>query len=201
MEITTSYDTPLRTALERLGPHDHQSLIYESQEDRFAVAIAKLETHQGAFNRPISMHEHPQRDLAAAGQLGDRLTGRIHRSAQIVVFAFDHARSRQRDSGAGRPHARSAGGAGEKRNRQVDARAQARDQLIRPRIPQKWMPVCDRNRRNSSRNWLRKGQSGSSALVVRAPEPHFSGYNRALGPSRRCRRAASAAKTGFFSGS
>jgi signal transduction histidine kinase len=39
MEITTTYDTPLRRALEQLGPHDHQSLIYESQEDRFAVAI------------------------------------------------------------------------------------------------------------------------------------------------------------------
>jgi signal transduction histidine kinase len=39
MEINTTYDTPLLTALERLGPHDHQSLIYESAEDRFAVAI------------------------------------------------------------------------------------------------------------------------------------------------------------------
>jgi MEDS: MEthanogen/methylotroph, DcmR Sensory domain len=39
MEINITYDTPLLTALERLGPHDHQSLIYESQEDRFAVAI------------------------------------------------------------------------------------------------------------------------------------------------------------------
>jgi len=39
MEITTTYDTPLLTALERLGPHDHQSLIYENPEDRFAVAI------------------------------------------------------------------------------------------------------------------------------------------------------------------
>src|SRR6202030_3281124 len=39
MEINITYDTPLLTALERLGPHDHQSLIYETQEDRFAVAI------------------------------------------------------------------------------------------------------------------------------------------------------------------
>jgi signal transduction histidine kinase len=39
MKLTTTYDTPLLTALERLGPHDHQSLIYESLEDRFAVAI------------------------------------------------------------------------------------------------------------------------------------------------------------------
>jgi signal transduction histidine kinase len=29
----------LLTALEQLGPHDHQSLIYEKSEDRFAVAI------------------------------------------------------------------------------------------------------------------------------------------------------------------
>ncbi len=36
---TITYDTPLLTALERLGPHDHQSLIYESPEDRFAVAV------------------------------------------------------------------------------------------------------------------------------------------------------------------
>ena len=39
MKLTTTYDTPLLTALEGLGPHDHQSLIYESPEDRFAVAI------------------------------------------------------------------------------------------------------------------------------------------------------------------
>ena len=39
MKMTTTYDTPLLTALEQLGPHDHQSLIYESQDDRFAVAI------------------------------------------------------------------------------------------------------------------------------------------------------------------
>src|ERR1700730_1544545 len=39
MTMTTTYDTPLLTALERLGPHDHQSLIYESPEDRFAGAI------------------------------------------------------------------------------------------------------------------------------------------------------------------
>ena len=39
MEINVTYDTPLLTALERLGPYDHQSLIYETQEDRFAVAI------------------------------------------------------------------------------------------------------------------------------------------------------------------
>jgi signal transduction histidine kinase len=39
MKVTTTYDTPLLTALEQLGPHDHQSLIYESPEDRFGVAI------------------------------------------------------------------------------------------------------------------------------------------------------------------
>src|SRR5579864_2241993 len=39
MKLTATYDTPLLTALEGLGPHDHQSLIYESQEDRFAVAV------------------------------------------------------------------------------------------------------------------------------------------------------------------
>jgi signal transduction histidine kinase len=39
MEMNVTYDTPLRTALEQLGPHDHQSLIYESPEDRFAVAV------------------------------------------------------------------------------------------------------------------------------------------------------------------
>src|SRR5579872_1762599 len=39
MKTSTTFDTPLLTALERLGPHDHQSLIYESQEDRFVVAI------------------------------------------------------------------------------------------------------------------------------------------------------------------
>jgi signal transduction histidine kinase len=37
--MSTTYDTPLLTALERLGPHDHQSLIYENREDRFGVAI------------------------------------------------------------------------------------------------------------------------------------------------------------------
>ena len=39
MTSTTTYDTPLLTALKQLGPHDHQSLIYESPEDRLAVAI------------------------------------------------------------------------------------------------------------------------------------------------------------------
>ena len=39
MEMNITYDTPLLTALERLGPHDHQSLIYESQEEHYAVAI------------------------------------------------------------------------------------------------------------------------------------------------------------------
>jgi signal transduction histidine kinase len=37
MKIT--YDTPLLTALGQLAPHDHLSLIYESPEDRFSVAI------------------------------------------------------------------------------------------------------------------------------------------------------------------
>ncbi len=39
MKMTTTYDTPLLTALEQLGPHDHQSLIYEGSEDRLGVAI------------------------------------------------------------------------------------------------------------------------------------------------------------------
>src|SRR5258706_16348791 len=39
MEVRTTYDTPLLTALGQLGPHDHQSLIYDSPEERFAVAI------------------------------------------------------------------------------------------------------------------------------------------------------------------
>jgi signal transduction histidine kinase len=39
METNITYDTPLLTALEQLAPHDHQSLIYESPEDHFAVAI------------------------------------------------------------------------------------------------------------------------------------------------------------------
>jgi signal transduction histidine kinase len=39
MEMETTYNTPLLTALEQLGPHDHQSLIYESPEDRFAVVV------------------------------------------------------------------------------------------------------------------------------------------------------------------
>jgi signal transduction histidine kinase len=39
MGMTTTYDTPLLTALAQLGPHDHQSLIYERREDRLAVAI------------------------------------------------------------------------------------------------------------------------------------------------------------------
>lgn len=37
--MTTTYDTPLLTALQQLGPHDHQSLIYDSAQDRFDVAI------------------------------------------------------------------------------------------------------------------------------------------------------------------
>src|SRR5713226_8772483 len=37
--MNTTYDTPLRTALEHVAPHDHLSLIYESPEDHFTVAI------------------------------------------------------------------------------------------------------------------------------------------------------------------
>ena len=37
--MITTYDTPLLTALEQVAPHDHLSLIYESSEDHFAVAI------------------------------------------------------------------------------------------------------------------------------------------------------------------
>jgi len=37
MKVT--YDTPLLTALEQVAPHDHLSLIYESAEDHYAVAI------------------------------------------------------------------------------------------------------------------------------------------------------------------
>src|SRR5258708_39599786 len=39
MDMNITYYTPLLTALGQLGPHDHQSLIYEIPEDRFAVAI------------------------------------------------------------------------------------------------------------------------------------------------------------------
>ena len=39
MEMNAGYDTPLLTALEQIGPHDHHALIYENPEDHFAVAI------------------------------------------------------------------------------------------------------------------------------------------------------------------
>jgi signal transduction histidine kinase len=39
MEMNVTYDTPLLTALGQLVPHDHLSLIHESPEDRFSVAI------------------------------------------------------------------------------------------------------------------------------------------------------------------
>ncbi|HXH93179.1 MAG TPA: MEDS domain-containing protein [Thermoanaerobaculia bacterium] len=39
MDLSVTYDTPLLTALGQLGPHDHQSLIYENPDDRFSVAI------------------------------------------------------------------------------------------------------------------------------------------------------------------
>ena len=38
MEINTTYDTPLVTALERVAPHDYLSLIYENSEDHYGVA-------------------------------------------------------------------------------------------------------------------------------------------------------------------
>jgi signal transduction histidine kinase len=37
--LTTTYDTSLLTALAEVGPHDHHSLIYESFEDHYGVAI------------------------------------------------------------------------------------------------------------------------------------------------------------------
>jgi len=39
MEMTITYDMPLLKALEEVKPHDHLSLIYESSEDHFAVAV------------------------------------------------------------------------------------------------------------------------------------------------------------------
>jgi PAS domain S-box-containing protein len=39
VETNTRHDTPLLTALEQLGPHDHLCSIYESPEEHFAVAI------------------------------------------------------------------------------------------------------------------------------------------------------------------
>src|SRR3977135_1197696 len=39
MAMSTTYDTPLLTALEQLAHHDHLCSIYESSEEHFAVAI------------------------------------------------------------------------------------------------------------------------------------------------------------------
>src|ERR1700681_1667400 len=39
MELNSARDTPLLTALERLGPPDHLCSIYESPEEHFAVAM------------------------------------------------------------------------------------------------------------------------------------------------------------------
>jgi signal transduction histidine kinase len=39
MELNSARDTPLLTALERMGPHDHLCSIYESPEEHFAVAM------------------------------------------------------------------------------------------------------------------------------------------------------------------
>ena len=39
MDIRTTYDTPLLTALEQAAPHDHLSLIYETSEDHYTVPI------------------------------------------------------------------------------------------------------------------------------------------------------------------
>src|SRR6266550_787840 len=39
MEMSTTQETPLLTALERLAPHDHVCSIYENVDEHFAVAI------------------------------------------------------------------------------------------------------------------------------------------------------------------
>ena len=39
MEMTTTYDTPLLTALEQIGPHAHHSMIYDGAEDHYSVAV------------------------------------------------------------------------------------------------------------------------------------------------------------------
>ena len=39
MELLTTHATPLLTALQQLGPHDHLCSIYESQEEQLAVSI------------------------------------------------------------------------------------------------------------------------------------------------------------------
>ena len=39
MDMSTTYDAPLITALEQVAPHDHLSLVYERPEDHYAVSI------------------------------------------------------------------------------------------------------------------------------------------------------------------
>jgi chemotaxis family two-component system sensor kinase Cph1 len=39
MEMNITNETPLRTALEKLAPHDHLCAIYESPDEHFAVAV------------------------------------------------------------------------------------------------------------------------------------------------------------------
>jgi hypothetical protein len=39
MTMPEAQSTPIFTALEQLGPHDHLCSIYESQEEHFSVAI------------------------------------------------------------------------------------------------------------------------------------------------------------------
>src|SRR5712691_11638493 len=39
MGMNITYDTPLLTALEAVAPHDHLSLVYESSDDHYSVAI------------------------------------------------------------------------------------------------------------------------------------------------------------------
>jgi len=39
MGMNITYDTPLLTALEEVAPHDHLSLVYESTDDHYSVAI------------------------------------------------------------------------------------------------------------------------------------------------------------------
>ena len=92
MEMSTTYDTPLRTALERLGPHDHQSLIlcqYNRQLLPPEYILKVIHTHPTAIYRDVvcrNMYHVPPDEFLSTNQTArevERLLMTIRERAEI----------------------------------------------------------------------------------------------------------------------
>ena len=65
MKMTTTYDTPLLTALERLGPHDHQSLLHPAKQLEILDAFGNLHPVRESFAALVRRRQALQQEKSA----------------------------------------------------------------------------------------------------------------------------------------